>query len=236
MSVSSAAERTPALGAQRGRVGLLFQRTQLPPHLSEQVLQPNQAGFSRLEASLRALLAPAELEDAGRLLDDQTALLGARVEDGIEVALRNDDVLLTAHTRVRQQLLDVEQPARHPIDGVLRLAGPKQGTSDGDLGEVDRQQAGAVVDGQGDLGPAQRRSFEGAREDDVLHFGGAQRAGALGAEDPRHGVHHVGLAAPIGADHDGHPGLELQSGGFRERLEALEGQRLQEHALINLAG
>ncbi len=97
-----------------GRLGLLLERSQLAAHLAQQVLQPDQAGLGRLEAPLGALLAPAELEDAGRLLDDQAAVLGSGVEDGVEVALGDDHVLLAADAGVGQQLLDVEQAARAP--------------------------------------------------------------------------------------------------------------------------
>ncbi len=48
----------------------------------------------------------------------------------------------------REQLLDVEQPARHAVDGVLAVAGAEQRAGDRDLAELDRQQAGAVVDGE----------------------------------------------------------------------------------------
>ena len=67
-------------------------------------------------------------------------------------------------------------------------------------------------------------------EDDVLHLGRAQRAGALGAEHPGHGVDDVGLAAPVGTHDHGDPGLELQHGGVGEGLEALHAERLQEHS------
>ena len=63
-------------------------------------------------------------------------------------------MLLATDAGIRQQLLDVEQAAGHLIDGIFRITGPEQGPGDGDLGEVDRQQPRAVVDGGLDLGPA----------------------------------------------------------------------------------
>ena len=112
-----------------GRFGLLFEGAQLTSHLSLKILQPDQAGLGRFQATLGALLAPTELEDARRLLDHQAALLGPRVEDGVEVSLRDDHVLLAPDAGVGEQLLDVEQAARHPVDGVLRLA--RCGTASG---------------------------------------------------------------------------------------------------------
>ena len=44
------------------------------------------------------------------------------------------------------------------------------------------------------------------------------------------------LPDPFGPDHDGDAGLQLQRGGVGEGLEALQGERLQEHPLANLVG
>ena len=131
--------------------------------------------------------------------------------------------------RVAEQLLDVEQPARRPVDGVLAVAGAEERPGDGDLGEVDRQLARRVVDGQRHLGPAQLGTRGGPGEDDVLHLRRAQRARALGAEHPGHGVDHVGLAAPVRPDHHRDPGLELEHRRVGEGLETLHAERLQEH-------
>ena len=68
-----------------------------------------------------SLRAPV-LEDAGGLLDDQPPVLGPGVEHGVDLALDDDHVLLAADAGVGQQLLDVEQPARHAVDGVLAVA------------------------------------------------------------------------------------------------------------------
>ncbi len=54
-----------------GRVGLAFERPQLPPHLAQEILQPQQARLGRFEATLGLLLAPPVLQDAGGFLDDQ---------------------------------------------------------------------------------------------------------------------------------------------------------------------
>ena len=112
-----------------GRLGLLLEGAELAAHLPQQVLEADQAGLGRLQPALGLLLAPAVLQDPGRLLDDQAPFFGPGVEDGVEVALGHDHVLLAADAGVGQQLLDVEQPARHPVDGVL--ATPRSGTASG---------------------------------------------------------------------------------------------------------
>ena len=87
--------------------------------------------------------------------------------------------------RVAQQLLDVEQPARGAVDGVLAVTRAEEGPGDRHLGHVHRQLARAVVDGEGDLGPPERRPADGAGEDDVLHLLRAQRARGPGRRAPR---------------------------------------------------
>ena len=45
------------------------------------------------------------------------------MQDGVELALADDDVHLPADAGVGEQLLDVEQPAGVAVDLVLALAG-----------------------------------------------------------------------------------------------------------------
>ena len=153
------------------------------------------------------------------------ALLGAGVEHGVDLALADDHVLLAADAGVGQQLLHVEQAARHAVDGVLAVAGAEQRAADRHLGELDGQQAGRVVDGEADLGPAERRALGRAGEDHVVHLLAAHGARRLRAEHPGDGVDDVRLARAVGPDDDGDARLELERGGVGEGLEALEGER-----------
>ena len=212
-----------------GGGGLALQRADLAPHLAHQVAQALEVLGRAGQPALGPLAATSVLEDAGRLLDDGPAVLGPGVEHGVQLALADDHVLLAPDAGVREQLLDVEQAAGRPVDGVLAVARAEERAGDGHLGQVDGELPRGVVDGQRHLGPAQRGPRRGPGEDDVLHFGRAQRAGALGPEDPGHGVDHVRLAAAVGADHHGDAGLELEHGGVGERLEPLHAERLQEH-------
>src|SRR5215217_2186730 len=181
------------------------------------------------QAALGLLLALAVLEDPGRLFDDRPALLGAGVEHRVDLTLADDHVLLAADTGVGQQILDVEQAARHLVDGVLALAAAEQGAAHRHLAELDGQDPGRVVDRQADLGPAERRAGGRAGEDDVVHLLAADRAGRLRSEDPGNGVDDVGLAGPVRADDHGDARFELHRRALGERLEALEGEALQEH-------
>ena len=98
--IRSAESSVDELLVTAGRLGLSFERTELATHLAQQVLQAEQVGLGRVEATLGLLLALAVLEDAGRLLDDAPPILRAGVEHRIDLSLAHDDVLLAADTGV----------------------------------------------------------------------------------------------------------------------------------------
>ena len=52
-------------------LGLALQRRELAAHLAQQVVEPQQVALGRDQAALGALLALAELQDAGGFLDDR---------------------------------------------------------------------------------------------------------------------------------------------------------------------
>ena len=169
------------------------------------------------------------LEDARGLLDEPAAVLGARVQHRVELALAHDDVHLAAESGVAQQLLHVEKAALLTVDRVLAAAVAEQRAADGDLGVLDRQRAIRVVDGQDDLRATQRTLRRRAREDDVLHLAAAEGLGPLLAHDPSEGIHDIGLARPVRAHDTGDALLELEGRRLCEGLEPLEGQALQIH-------
>ena len=77
-------------------LSLLAERLELAPDLTGQVRKPGQVGLHRIELAKSLLLAAAMLQDAGRLLDEPAPLIGAGVQDGVELALANNDVHLAA--------------------------------------------------------------------------------------------------------------------------------------------
>ena len=214
-----------------GRIGLSLEGSQQATDLAEQIRQSVQVGFGGSQPTLGLLLAAPVLQDPGGVLNDAAPVLGSGVEHGVDLALGDDDVLLAAHADVGQQFLNVEQPARRSVHRVLAVTAAKQRAGDRDLVELHRKLTGRIVDGQRDLGPPEGGTRRGAGEDHVVHLLGPDGARRLGTQHPRDGIHHVGLAAPVGADHDGHPGLHLEDGRVGKRLEPLDGQTLQEHAL-----
>ena len=121
-----------------GGVRLPLERSELTAHLPEEVAEAGEVALGRGEAALGLLLALAVLQDPGRFLEDQPAVFRAGVEHGVDLALADDDVLLPPHAGVRQEVLDVEQPARHAVDGVLAVTRAEQRAGERDLGELDR--------------------------------------------------------------------------------------------------
>ena len=212
-----------------GLVDLALERAQLAPDLALDVLGAGEVVLHRLELALGALLAAAVLGDAGRLLDQRTALLGPARQDGVELALADDGVRILAQARVVQDVGDVHEARRRIVDEVLALAGAVHATRDGDLGEIDRKGVVGVVEHERDLGEAHRLARRRTREDHVLHGLAAQLLGALLAEHPQDGVGHVGLTRPVGAHHYGEARVEHHVRAVGKGLEALERQRLQIH-------
>ena len=58
-----------------GRVGLALQRRELAPHLAQEVVEPQEVALGGVEPALGPLLALAELQDPGGLLDDRAPVL-----------------------------------------------------------------------------------------------------------------------------------------------------------------
>jgi hypothetical protein len=134
------------------QLGLPLEGANLAAKLPDQVADTLDVGVDPLELAKRALLAAPVLEDAGRFLDVRASLLGAGVQDLVELTLADDRMQLTAHTRVGEQLLNIEKPARHAVHGVLALTGPEESPADRHFAELDRKDARGVVDRERDLG------------------------------------------------------------------------------------
>jgi hypothetical protein len=79
-----------------------------------------------------------------------------------------------------------------------------------------------VAEHQLHAGAAGRLAVAAAVEDHVLHGLATQLAGLAFAQHPAHGVHDVGLAAAVGADHAHQLAGQLEGGGLGEGLEARE--------------
>ena len=156
-------------GSTPGDARLAGQGPQLPANLIRQVQDAHKVRVHVGQFLQRPLLAAPVFEDAGGLFDEAAPLLGRGRQDRVELALANNDVHLAAHARVRQQLLNVQEPHGRAVDGILRAATAKQGAADRHLGILDVEQTVGVVDRQVHLGAPQRSAPRCPREDNVRH-------------------------------------------------------------------
>ncbi len=211
-----------ALVARR-LLGLALDGGDLPLDLAEHVGDAQQVLLRRLELALGLPASRLVLADARGLFDQDAAFFGAGGNDLRDAPLLDDGVAPGPDPGVPEEVEDVPQTAGDLVDQVLGLAAAVEAPGDLDLaegGEGRRRRAVAVVEGEDHLGHAHGRAPLGAREDHVLHALAAQPAGRLLAHHPAHGVHHVRLAAAVGADDGGDPAFEAEGDSVDEALEA----------------
>lgn len=206
------------------------QRLQLSSQLVGQVLDAGQIGSHRVQFPQRLLFPLAVLEHARGLFDECASPHRIGVEYGVQPALTDDDVHLPADTGVREEFLDVQEPAGVAIELVFTAAIAEHDPSDRHFGVLDGQCTIGIVDGQRYFRPAERRAPGRSGEDHVFHLAAAQGFGTLFPHDPGERVHHIGLAGPIGTDDTRDTGFEPQRRGGGERFETTQGQGLEVHA------
>lgn len=210
-----------------GHLCLLAEGRQLPADFGGEVAQPLQVGLHGLEFADGLFLASPVLEDPGGLFDEAAAVFRGGVQDAVQLALADDHVHFAAQPGIGEQFLDVQEPAGRAVDGIFGAAGPEQRAGNGDFAVLDGQRAVGVVDGERDVCPAERRAPCRSGEDDVFHFAAAQGLGALFTHHPGKGVDDIGLPGPVGANHRGDAGFEVERRGRRERLESPDSQTFQ---------
>ena len=137
-------------------IDLTLQRSQLTGNFLIDVAGTRQVLVHRLNLFERTLLAALVLGDAGGFLDEGTALLGAALQNGIELALADDGMRILAQARIVQDVLNVHQAARTRVDEVLAFARAIHATGDGDLVKIDGQHMVRVIEHQRDLGDTHR--------------------------------------------------------------------------------
>ena len=89
-----------------------------------------------LHLPLGLLLPALVLGDAGGLLDEHAAVLGARRDDEADLALLDDRVGLGADAGAEEEVGDVLQADLRLVDQVLARAVAVEAARDGDLGVV----------------------------------------------------------------------------------------------------
>jgi len=141
-----------------------------------------------------------------------------RVQDGVELALPMIMCCWRPTPVSLQKLLDVEEPARGAVDGVLALPGAEHVRVIAPRpcrGELARR----VVDGERHLGRPSGGLVELPAKMDVGHGGPTARIGSLGAEHPGDRVDDVDIAVPFGPTTTVIPGSNSNTVGSAKDLK-----------------
>ncbi|OQB91908.1 MAG: hypothetical protein BWX84_01186 [Verrucomicrobia bacterium ADurb.Bin118] len=217
--------------------GLALQRADLSFDLADEIADAQKILFRGFQFAQALAFLGFELGDAGGLFKNQPPVLGFAGQKLGDVALRHDAVAGAPHPRAHEQLLDVPQPARHPVDEILAAAIPEHpaGQSDFVVGNLHpgRPQMLGIhpAQGEGHLRHPQRFAAVGALKNHIRHFRAAQRFGRLLAQHPTNGIRHIGFAATIGADDGRNTALKIERRFIAKRLEPQQGQIFQIHVL-----
>ena len=207
-----------------GLARLALQGRDLPLHLAEDVAHSDQVLLGRGDLRLRLTAPRLVLADAGRFLDQDAPLFGLRRHDLRDASLLDDRVALHTDARIAEEVVDVLHPGGSLVEQILRLTRAIEPPCDLDLrvgGERGGRLAVAVVEGQHDLGHADRRAGIRPGKDHVVHALAAQASGRLLPHHPPDGVDHVGLAAAVGTDDRRDPVFEGEYGSIYEGFEAV---------------
>ena len=102
-----------------GSIGLALQGPQCPTLLVKNVVEAFDILFGRIEAANCPISAGAVLGDARRFLDNRSVFFRPSREDGADLALGHQDMLVSADSAVRKEFLDVEEAAGRPVHLVL---------------------------------------------------------------------------------------------------------------------
>ncbi len=203
-----------------GGIGLALQRSEAAAVLIEEVAESGDVDLGLCQPSQRPVAPAAMFGDPCRLLDDRPVILGAGPEDLTDLSLVDQDVLLAPYAAVRQQIVEVEEPARGAVEFVFGSAVAIQPAGHRDLVEVEREEPVGVVEGHGDLGPSQGGAGGGAGKDHVLHAVAAEVPRRLGPHHPGERIEQVGLARSVGSDHDTDPGRKIEARPVGKGLES----------------
>ena len=217
---------------------LALKRPELALDLDGQVVQTDEILLGGVEFPQRRRLALLELGNPGCLLEQHPPVLGVCIDQGTDVPLADDGVGLGVEAGVEKQLADVAQPAGRVVDVIFALAGTIESSGDADFGEHvvrNRQLLPGELDGQGDLGHAERMPRLAAGENQVLHFLPAQLLGTLFAEHPADRVRDVALSTTVGSDDRVDSRLEMHLGAVEECLEPVQLELLENQGLSSFA-
>lgn len=183
------------------------------------------------EAALGVLAAPAVALHTGSFVHPGATLLGAGGESLVNFALTNDGVARAPEAGVGEEVGDIAEAAVAAVDLVVAVALAVQAAGDADFGGFDGELAVFVIEDEGDFGVALGASVLCSVEDDFLGVLGADVAGVGFAETPEDGVHDVGFAAPVGADHSRDALADFDVGAVGKGFEPVDANPLEAHGV-----
>ncbi|MEZ5905700.1 MAG: hypothetical protein R3C69_11565 [Geminicoccaceae bacterium] len=169
--------------------------------------------------------------DAGRLLEQATALLGLGLDDEADLTLADDGRALRPGARIGEEELDVAGAHLAAVQAEERAGAPADAPADLQLLGVRQDVDGGFARGlrrplqpERHLGEVEGGAHRRAAEDDVIHLAAAQPPGRALAHDPAQRLDDVRLAAAVRPDDAGQAVPDIQLGRIAERLEAADAE------------
>ena len=204
---------------------LHLQRFQLQFQLGYLVPDAQQIVLGVFQLPLGLFFPVTILGDARRFLKDFPAVSAFQGEDLINSALADVGVALPAQTGVHEQLMDILQTGGLFVDIEFAVPGAVKPPGHHHFIRIIGQSTVGVVQRQGCLRKAHRRTLLGTAEDHILHFGSPEGLGTLLTHDPQNSIGNVGLSGAVGADDGRNVRTEANQGLVRKGLESLQFQR-----------
>ena len=217
-----AADLPTDIAVALGLAGLALEPLHLTFEGDDDIVEPGQVVLGPAQAQLGLVTARVKPGDPGRLFEQQAALGRLGVDQRADAALADDRRRTRAGRDIGEKKLDVAGPGVDPVDPVVRSLAALDPPCDLDLRSVvvlGRRRALGIVERNDHLGDIARTPLGGAVEDHVVHFAAAHGLGRALAHGPAQRLEQVRLAAAIGPDDAGHPGLDGQLGRIDERFE-----------------
>jgi hypothetical protein len=226
------ADRAGKLAVAVRLARLALEAVDLRVDLLQHILDANEIVLCALQPKLGFVPTRVEAGDARGFLEDQAARLGLSGNDLANLALAHERGRASAGRSVGEQELHIARPHFLAVDAVGRTVVALDPPRDLDrLGIIERggRAAVGIAEHEPDFGVVARGPSARAREDHVLHAGGAHVLIRTLAHHPAQGFDQVRLAAAIRPDDAGEAGLDLELGAIAEALEAGQAQALEFH-------
>ena len=205
---------------------LRLQVLELLVELGAHIVHAQQVLARILQAQLRVVAARTVLRNASGFLEENSQVLGLRLDHPRDHALLDDGVGAAAEPGAEEDIGHIPPPDVDVIDVIgsgFVVAGEHAFHRDlGIARPLAPRAAQAVVENQLDARAVDRLALARAVEQNVLHGVPAQVLRGGFAQHPAHGVNDVRLAAAVGADNAYQVSGDGYVGGIYERLEACE--------------